>query len=117
MSLIFLIAYVLATSSALVLIKLGTTSGLPVAFVEHSLKFNINFSIIAGILLYGLSFVLYIYLISKFELGFIIPVTTALVYSLVFLASFLIFHEAFTVMKIAAISLIIFGVILLNFNK
>ena len=117
MSLVFLIVYVLATSSALVLIKLGTVSGAPVAIFEHSLKFNINLSIIAGILLYGLSFILYIYLISKFELGFIIPVTTALVYSLVFLASFLIFHETFTIIKIAAISLIIFGVILLNFNK
>jgi drug/metabolite transporter (DMT)-like permease len=117
MSIILLIAYVLATSFGLVLIKLGTTSGLPIAIVEHGLKFNLNLSIISGILLYCLSFVLYIYLISKFDLGFIIPVTTALVYSLVFLASFFIFHEVFTVMKIAAISLIIFGVILLNLNK
>lgn len=117
MSFIFLIAYILTTSSALVLIKLGTDSGAPIAIVEHSIKFNINLSIIAGIFLYGLSFLLYIYLISKFDLGFIIPITTALVYVLIFTASFFIFHESFTVIKIAAISLIIFGVILLNFNK
>ena len=117
MSIIFFISYVLATSFGLVLIKLGTSSGLPVAIVEHSLKFNLNLSVISGMLLYCLSFVLYVYLISKFDLGFIIPVTTALVYSLIFLASFFIFHESFTVIKIVAISLIIFGVILLNFNK
>lgn len=117
MSLMFLIAYVLATSSALVLIKLGTVSGAPVAVFEHSLRFNINLSIIVGIFLYGLSFLLYIYLISKFDLGFIIPITTALVYILIFTTSFFIFHESFTIIKITAISLIIFGVILLNLHK
>lgn len=117
MSLLLLIAYVLATSGGLILIKLGTVSGVPVSIIEHSLKFNMNLSILAGIFLYGLSFVLYIYLISKYDLGYIIPVTTALVYVLIFLASFFIFHEAFTIIKITAISLIIFGVILLNINK
>jgi drug/metabolite transporter (DMT)-like permease len=117
MSLLFLIVYVLSTSSGLVLLKLGSSNGAPISIIENSLKFNLNPSIIAGVLLYGLSFLLYIYLISKFDLGFIIPVTTALVYVLIFVASFLIFHEAFTIMKITAISLIIFGVILLNLNK
>jgi len=117
MSTLLLIAYVLATSFGLVLIKLGTVSGLPIEIVAGSLKFNINPSIVAGIVLYGLSFVLYIYLISKFELGFIIPLTTALVYSLIFIASFFIFHEVFTIMKIAAISMIILGVIILNLSK
>ena len=116
--LIFLTAaYVIATSMGLIFIKLGSTSGAPIAIVEHALKFNINFFIVAGVLLYGFSFILYTYLISKFDLGYIIPVTTALVYSLIFVASYFIFHETFTIIKIAAISLIIFGVILLNFNK
>lgn len=114
MSVALIIAYVLATSGGLILIKIGSASGAPFAIIEHSIKFNLNPSIISGIFLYGLSFVLYTYLISKYDLGFIIPLTTALVYSLVFLASFVIFHEAFTIIKIAAISLIIFGVILLN---
>lgn len=117
MQIILLIAYILSTSSGLILLKLGTTDGLPIAFVENAVKFNLNFYSILGIILYGFSFLLYIYLISKFDLGFIIPITTALVYILIFAASFIIFKEAFTMMKIAAISLIIFGVILLNFNK
>lgn len=117
MSIILLIAYVLSTSSGLILLKLGTTSGMPISFAKNAIKFNFNLYSIIGIFLYGLSFLLYIYLISKFDLGFIIPITTALVYILIFAASFLIFHEVFTVLKIIAISLIIFGVILLNFNK
>ena len=117
MSTLLIIAYVLATSFGLILIKLGSASGAPISIIEHSIKFNLNPSIIFGIILYGLSFVLYTYLVSKYDLGFIIPITTALVYSVVFVASYFIFHETFTIIKIAAISLIIFGVILLNLNK
>jgi drug/metabolite transporter (DMT)-like permease len=114
MSLILLITYVLTTSGGLILLKLGTTSGLPISFVDNAIKFNLNAYSVLGLLLYASSFVLYIYLISKFDLGYIIPLTTALVYTLIFTASFFIFHEVFTVLKITAISLIILGVILLN---
>ena len=117
MSTLLLIIYVLATSGGLVLIKLGTASGLPVSIVDSSLKFNLNPSIVIGIILYALSFLLYIYLISKFQLGFIIPLTTALVYIVVFIASYFVFHEVFTLLKIVAISMIIFGVIILSLNK
>ena len=103
--------------SGLILLKLGSINEPLISFASNVLKLNANFYSIAGIILYGLSFVLYTYLISKFDLGFIIPVTTALVYFLIFIASFLIFKETFTIMKIVAISMIIFGVILLNINK
>jgi multidrug transporter EmrE-like cation transporter len=64
-----------------------------------------------------MSFLLYIYLISKNDLGFIIPLTTALVYVVVFIGSFFVFHEAFTMMKIMGIALIITGVIFLNLQR
>lgn len=117
MSVLIIIAYIISTASGLVLLKLGSNSGAPIAIINHSLKFNFNPSIIAGIGLYSLSFVLYMYLISKYQLGFIIPLTTALVYILVFAASFVVFHETFNLIKIIAISLIILGVILINLNK
>jgi len=112
-----LIFYVLATSLGLIVIKLGTRAGLPVTFVENKLQFNFNITILLGILLYGLSFVLYVYLISKNELGYIIPLTTALVYVLIFVSSYFIFHEVFTVTKIIGISMILSGLIFLNLNR
>lgn len=110
-------AYVLSTASGLVLLKLGTTTGLPISFIENSIKFNLNPFAISGLFLYGLSFLLYIYLLSKFDLGFVIPLTTALVYVLIFIASFIIFKESFTMLKIIAIALILSGVVILNLNK
>jgi multidrug transporter EmrE-like cation transporter len=70
-----------------------------------------------GIALYGTSFLLYTFLISKYDLGYIIPLTTAFVYVLIFFASFFIFKELFTVFKITGIFLILMGIVLLNLKK
>lgn len=117
MSILLIISYVLSTSFGLVLLKLGTTSGMPISFVTNTIKFNFNLYSLAGLFLYGLSFLLYIYLISKFDLGFIIPIAAAFVYILIFAASYFIFHETFTTIKIIAIFLIMLGVILMGVNK
>lgn len=116
MSRIFLAIYILATSLALVLLKLGTKNGAPLQIVEGKPQLEITALSIMGILLYGFSFMLYMYLISKYDLGYIIPLTTALVYVLIFTASYFIFHETFTALKVAGIVLIVAGLALLNFR-
>jgi drug/metabolite transporter (DMT)-like permease len=117
MSKILIAMYVLATSAALVVLKLGSKSGAPAQFLDGRLHLNITPFTILGIFLYGVSFLMYIYLISKYDLGYIIPLTTALVYVLIFIASFFIFREAFTTIKIIGIILIVFGVALLNLKQ
>ena len=109
--------YVLATSLALIVLKLGTKNGLPVHYADNKLQYNINFYTIAGILLYGLSFLTYMYLISKYDLGYIIPLTTALVYVIIFTSSYFIFDEVFTLLKVVGIALIVVGLIFLNLNS
>lgn len=109
--------YVLATSGALVVLKLGTTYGAPLQLLGNKLHYNITPLTVLGVFLYGTSFLLYVYLISKYDLGYIIPLTTALVYILIFIASFVVFKEAFTALKIIGITLILAGLILLNLNK
>lgn len=114
MAKVILALYVATTSLGLIVLKLGTTNGLPISYVQNKLQFNLNLYALAGIFLYGLSFLLYLYLISKNDLGYIIPLTTALVYIVIFIASAIIFKEIFTITKILGIFLIIGGVILLN---
>ncbi len=106
--------YVITTSLALIFLKLGTTSGTPLSLDGGKLSINVGWYVVSGIILYGTSFLLYIYLISAYDLGYIIPLLTALVYIVIFTASFLIFKESFTFVKIMAITLIISGLILLN---
>ena len=117
MSKILIALYVLATSSALVVLKLGAKDGAPAEFLNGRIHLNITPYTLLGILLYGTSFVLYMYLISKYDLGYIIPLTTALVYILIFTASFFVFNEAFTAIKVAGIALIVIGLVLLNLKS
>lgn len=117
MAQLLLALYVTATSLGLILLKLGTSSGIPIRIVEGKWHFNLNFFSLSGILLYGLSFLLYIYLISKHDLGYIIPLTTGLVYAIIFVASYFVFHEVFTLVKILGIALIVAGLICLNVQK
>jgi drug/metabolite transporter (DMT)-like permease len=109
--------YVLATSSALIVLKLGTKTGAPVRFLDNKLQFNFTPYTITGIALYGVSFLLYVYLISKYDLGYIIPLTTAFVYIAIFTASFFVFKEVFTATKILGIALIVAGLLFLNLKK
>lgn len=117
MAKILLSLYVLTTSAALVVLKLGTKSGAPITYAGNKIHFNITLYTTIGIFLYGVSFLVYTYLISKYDLGYIIPLTTAFVYVAIFLASYFIFHEVFTAAKIVGICLIMTGVVFLNSNK
>src|SRR5260221_5429817 len=69
--------YVLTASLALVVLKLGSKAGAPAQLVGDRLHINLTPYTIVGIALYGLSFVLYTYLISRYELSYIIPITAA----------------------------------------
>lgn len=109
--------YVAVTAAALVVLKLGSKDGAFAQFTNGKLDINLTPYTVGGILLYGVSFLLYMYLISKHDLGYIIPLTTALVYVLIFFASFLIFNEVFTALKVGGIVLIVIGVLLLNLGK
>ena len=117
MSKIILILYVIATSSALILLKLGTSEGSPIKFANSRPQLALNPLTALGITLYGVSFLMYMYLVSGHDLGYIIPITTGLVYIIIFTASYFIFHEVFTLSKVLAITLIFAGLLLLNFKK
>lgn len=117
MATLILFLFVATTSLGLIFVKLGTSNGLPIQILEGKLHFNLTFFSVTGILLYGTSFLLYMYLISKHDLGYIIPLTTAMVYAVIFVASYFVFHEVFTLVKILGIVLIVAGLVCLNVQR
>lgn len=114
MTYLLIFFYVLTTAAGLILLKLGSSTGSIIEFVNNRLAFHFTILNVIGVLLYGLSFLLYTYLISKHDLGYIIPITTALVYIIIFFASFAIFKESFTLLKTIGIALVLIGVALIN---
>lgn len=117
MSKIILTLYVITATSALVFLKLGTASGLPVTISAGKLQLNVNAYVIAGFLIYGVSFLTYMYLISKNDLGYIIPVAAAFVYILLFISSYFVFKESFSALKIAGILFIITGIVCMGLSN
>jgi drug/metabolite transporter (DMT)-like permease len=117
MAKIIIALYVLATSFALVALKWGSKSGALISNLDNKFQLNLNIFTFAGIFLYGVSFIIYTFLIARYDLGYIIPLATAFVYIAIFTASYFIFNETFTVLKIFGILLITLGLVLLNLKK
>ncbi len=117
MSNVILLLYVFATSFGLIVLKLGTRESSPTIGLASGLPVNISWMTLLGILLYGISFLLYVYLISKYDLSYILPLTASLAYIVVFLASYFILKEPFTAAKVTGAFLIMFGLFFLNQGK
>lgn len=117
MSTIILALYVVTATCALLALKLGTSNGLPIGYSGNQFFFNINVYIVVGFLLYGVSFLTYMYLVAKNDLGYIIPLAASFVYILLFIGSYILFKEVFTAGKIVGIALILGGIIILSMNK
>lgn len=114
---ILILFYAITSVAALVFLKFAAKSGPPFQFVGNRLHLNLNLMTFCGIFLFGISFTLYTYLISKYDLGYIIPLLTALVYILIFIASYFFFQEAITMGKIFGVVFILGGITLLSFSK
>ncbi len=75
-----------------------------------------NFYIITGIFCYIVSMMMFFYMLSRFELSIIIPLT-ALTYIFNMVAAYFIFHESFDIYKISGIMIILIGIFVLSASK
>lgn len=112
---ILFILYVVLASSGLILFKLGATNSVSVKI----LNFSINFSwkMLIGIMCYGCSFLLWLYIVSKMNLTFAMPLSVALVNTLVVLESCLIIKEKITLTQGIGILVVIVGVCIMTYGR
>lgn len=115
-NIVLFILYVVLSSSGLILFKLGT--------INPNINLNIfNFSIaisiksIIGILCYGISFILWMIIVSKINLTLAMPLSVAIVNTLVVLGSCMFLKEKITLIQGIGIFIIIFGVSLISIKK
>lgn len=107
-----MIIYVLSAVSGSTLIKYGSSSEVKSLFVLPIVHMNISLAALLGILTYGISFVTYVVLLSRFDLSFISPLLIAFVYILLMFTAFFIFHESFTLLKTLGCVFILVGILL-----
>ncbi|PRR83047.1 EamA family transporter [Clostridium vincentii] len=109
--------YMVLTVSGVILFKLGVEKEPLVSISIGMSSFKISFISILGLLSYVCSFLMYMFLISKFDLTYIVPVTTGVISVATFILAVLIFKETLTLSKIAGSILILLGVAIINFKK
>lgn len=108
--------YVLLASSGLILFKLGSANS---NLSLNIFGFTINYSIkmILGLLCYGFSFVLWMLIVSKTNLTIAMPLSVAIVNTLVVLGSCLILKEKITLIQGIGIFIVVFGVCVMTWGR
>ena len=113
---VLFIIYVILSSSGLILFKLGSLNpNLNINILDISIAFSIK-SII-GILCYGCSFVLWMIIVSRMNLTVAMPLSVAIVNTLVLIGSCVFLKEKVTLVQGIGIFIIIFGVSLISIKN
>ena len=113
---ILILISVLLGASGQILMKYGTmrveTNADDSAF-DLLLKYFTNISVLGGVGLYALSAITWIFALSKVQLSYAYPMV-ALGYVVVVAASYFIFGDSISVMRVAGLLAIVIGVILIS---
>lgn len=107
------VAYIICTIGGLILMKYSK-EGIVFSLQNGSFDLHINVTMFFALILYGISFLLWTGIVTKNDLSFILPFSTAIVNVLSVTAGILLFSESFSVTKALGIALAIVGVVIMN---
>ena len=113
---IILVLGILSNASASILIKVAMTNASVPIQLSKPLSIFGNISLMAGISLYGIAFMLYASALTYLPLNVAHPTLTSGSIALVAVASVVFFGETLTAVNIAGILLITLGVVALTIN-
>ena len=115
MSYILITIYLSLSAAGLILFKLGSTAvKLQLTYSIHQLSINVGTLSLIGLVCYLMSFILYMGIITKYDLTRIYPVTAGAVYIFVFIGSIIFLHEPISINKIIGSITILFGIVMIN---
>jgi small multidrug resistance pump len=112
MNWLMILFYVMMSVGGQVLFKLGAQRDFGIVVSLNSVKMEFSWISLIGGVCYVCSFLLYLFLISRYDLNRIIPVLIGLTYTLTLGASIFVFRETFTFVHCIGIVLIFVGVLL-----
>lgn len=100
---LYVISGIIASAFAQILLKISANKS------DDSVKMYLNYYVVGGIFSYGISFLLYIYILKKFPLSSISPVMVGGTTALVVMAAYFM-GESITFSKLFGIFAIVFGI-------
>jgi len=113
---IYVTLYLLFTIGGLLLMKAGAGSA-SVQLDKTLLQLSLNVSLAAGLFCYAVSFLLWIVLLRKFDITYIVPLTTGISYVAVVVGGVWLFGERVSLLQGSGIAIILLGIVLLNIPK
>lgn len=110
--LFFIIAYVLVTLVGLTLIKIGAQGeGKEILQIAG---FRMTPELIAGVLCYGFSFLMYIVVISQMQISLVLPVAGAINSVGIVIIGLTMFHEHLAAGQMVGMALVVIGVLIIG---
>lgn len=107
-----IVFYIALSCTGLCLMKAGGAAGISI------LNFSVSYKMLAGMLCYGLSFLLYTYIVSKSQISILIPLLSAVNCCIIVAAGRIFFKEAINTGQTMGIAFVIVGTLLIGFfNK
>jgi len=110
---LFVALYLLFSCFGMVLIKYGSANN-SFDIAEKVVNLKLGFYTIVGLVLYLMSFVMWVIVLQKFKLSYISPLVSGISYALIIVLSLLVLHEKISGFQWAGIVIIFIGVILMN---
>lgn len=107
------VIYVLLSSAGLVLFKLGS-SNLAIQLKDSFFSMNVSIISIAGLMCYLISFLLWMLIISKSDVSYIVPLGVACTNIAILVASHFILHETISTNSLVGAAVIIVGIVIMN---
>ena len=106
------LAYIAVALSGMTLIKAGYNSAplLNVPFIGA----GISLKTLCGILLYGISFLIFVFFVSRLKVSIIIPIVSGLHCALTVVVGMLVFHEQVSRGQIIGIAFIVAGTVMIG---
>ena len=113
---VLVVAYIILTITGLVLMKLGGNTG-TIEISGLDFNFSMSFISLLGFISYILSFLLFTNIVVKFNLSYIMPITSGLIQVLTLISGFFIFKENISVNGIIGAGLVISGIVVMNIKS
>ena len=106
--------YLTLSVSGLILYKYGANKSFEISLAGNVFNMKISLISILGLACYLFSFLLYMIILPKFNISYIMPITSGITYIGTFILSYLVLNERLTTNGIIGAVIILFGIIIIN---
>lgn len=106
--------YMFFSASGMILFKKGTQDAFTLSVANGIFQFRISLVSILGLACYGCSFLMNLLLISKYNLSYIVPITTGLIYVVIFVVSATAFNESVSMVHVIGAAVVLLGIVMIN---